>query len=205
MAKEIKKEKIEIEIPSDMVKEGKPITIIKTNDRNEEYVLSNYQLNNEELDLSQQQEFAEYNFNSNKHLIDKIIEEDKESYITSNEKITRLAKDIHRNVESVKDANAIIEYYINSNDLIGRALEIIQNNINTKYTLTFPTSEKKKDIKDIKRTEKYDNLEVILEAISARTKEYYLCQKNMQLESLLIKIKTLQLTLKKLILLNYHY
>lgn len=31
---------------------------------------------------------------------------------------------------------------------------------------------------DIKRTEKYDNLEVILEAISARTKEYYLCQKN---------------------------
>lgn len=157
MAKEIKKEKIEIEIPSDIVKEGKPITIIKTNDRNEEYVLSNYQLNNEELDLSQQQEFAEYNFNSNKHLIDKIIEEDKENYITSNEKITRLAKDIHRNVESVKDANAIIEYYINSNDLIGRALEIIQNNINTKYTLTFPTSEKKKDIKDIKRTEEIIN------------------------------------------------
>ena len=31
--KEIKKEKIEIEIPSDIVKEGKPITIIKTNDR----------------------------------------------------------------------------------------------------------------------------------------------------------------------------
>ena len=157
MAKEIKKEKIEIEIPSDMVKEGKPITIIKTNNRNEEYVLSNYQLNSEELDLSQQQEFAEYNFNSNKHLIDKIIEEDKENYITSNEKITRLAKDIHRNVESVKDANSIIEYYIKSNDLIGRALEIIQNNINTKYTLTFPTSEKKKDIKDIKRTEEIIN------------------------------------------------
>ena len=52
--------------------------------------------------------------------------------------MNRLAKNPQDDIDKVKRINEIARYYINSNDLVGKVYETIQNNINTQIKLDWP-------------------------------------------------------------------
>ncbi|MGL5646837.1 MAG: hypothetical protein ACRDDY_03215, partial [Clostridium sp.] len=52
--------------------------------------------------------------------------------------LENLAKNPQNDVKKIIKINGLVQYYINKDDLIGKVIEIIENNINTKYTIEFP-------------------------------------------------------------------
>lgn len=57
---------------------------------------------------------------------------------TDEKELKQLGQNTQNNIEKVKRINEIARYYINTNDLIGKVYETIQNNINTNIKLDWP-------------------------------------------------------------------
>jgi hypothetical protein len=54
------------------------------------------------------------------------------------DELTSLAQNTQVNIEKIKKINGIVKYYINKEDLIGRVVETIENNINTNFKIDYP-------------------------------------------------------------------
>lgn len=118
-----------------------------------EYILSELDNKNEFEMSSDYVDKATYDFTKTKHIYNQIIDNDNSSYVTTSEQICNLAKNPQNSIDKVLTINGIIKYYINKDDLIGRVVEIIENNVNTNFKLDYPYKPKTK--KDTKIFEEY--------------------------------------------------
>lgn len=111
-----------------------------------------------EFEVSQGQfndylQLAEYDVEKLSHLYDRLLIKDNNEYITTPEQICNLAKNTQTSLEKVIKINGIIQYYLNKSDLMGKTYEILENNINTNFTINYPLvggvnkSIKKKELK----------------------------------------------------------
>lgn len=129
---------------------------MKITNLNGNYILS--ELNNGGLDelSSNYVDKATYDFAKIKHIYNSVIEQDSNSFVTTSEEISSLAKNTQNDINKIIKINGIIRYYINKEDLIGRVVEIIENNVNVNYSLNYNYIPKNK--KDIKIFEEYKKL-----------------------------------------------
>lgn len=118
------------------------------------YVFSELE-NKEDISLSNYVEQSTYDVEKVKHIYDKILDNDNNSYVTTSQELSNLAKNTQKDVDKVIKINGIIKYYINKEDLIGRVVEIVENNVNTNYDLNYTYKPEKK--KDVKLFEQYKN------------------------------------------------
>lgn len=51
------------------------------------------------------------------------------------ERLSCLSENAQNNLDKILELNSIIEYYINTDDLIGRVIETVENNTNKSYTI----------------------------------------------------------------------
>lgn len=77
------------------------------------------------------------------HVYSKVLDKEQTSFITNPEEIKNLAKNTQMSLKKVQKINGIAKYYINKEDLIGRVVETIENNINVNYKVNYPKINKK--------------------------------------------------------------
>ena len=125
-----------ISLSIDELKDGDSIKIVRNG---ENYIATpsaefsdDYKVNNNVV------EQATYNFKTVTNHYGKDINEDSGSYIVTPEQLSNLAKSSQTDVDKIDKINGIIRYYINKDDLIGRVVETIENNVNTNYSYSFP-------------------------------------------------------------------
>ena len=102
---------------------------------------------------------ATYDASKVESIFDRNVREDSSTYETTLDELSNLAKNTQNDKDKVTKLNGIIQYYMNKEDVIGRVVETVSNNVNTDYSLSFPVLEstKKKDGKKYKEmTEFYD-------------------------------------------------
>lgn len=133
-----------------------------TNLGGENYVLSELDTankNESEGFASNYIEQATYDFKKQKHIYNASIEKEHGSYITTQQQLTNLAKNTQRDINKILKINGIVRYYMNEDDLIGRVIETIENNINTNYSIDYPKiALKPKSKKEKKMCEEIANL-----------------------------------------------
>lgn len=129
---------IKADIPK--IEDGKSVKITNLNGNYVMSELDSYSDNN----IINFVEEATFNADKVKHLYDKILENDTSSFVTTSEEISNLAKNTQSSVDKVIKINGIIKYYINKEDLIGRVVEIIENNVNTNYSMNYSYKAKNK-------------------------------------------------------------
>ena len=56
------------------------------------------------------------------------------------ERLSCLSENAQNNLDKILELNSIIEYYINTDDLIGRVIETVENNTNRSYTIKKKTN-----------------------------------------------------------------
>lgn len=56
------------------------------------------------------------------------------------ERLSYLCENAQNNLDKILELNSIIEYYINTDDLIGRVIETVENNTNRSYTIKKKTN-----------------------------------------------------------------
>jgi hypothetical protein len=145
-----KKEKttISVEVANDILKTEQPFTVVPN--ANKEYTVfsTTHVKDDNELDFEQ----ASYNFGTNQHLIDKIVQIESSAYPTSIEEINNLSQNTQNDVDKIIRINKLIRYYANKNDLVGIVIGTIENNVNTNYKITYPklpdNIKKKNKLKD---------------------------------------------------------
>lgn len=121
---------IEAKIP--VMDNGEAMKIVKVND---DYVLCELGENEKNV-LSIEQ--ASYDADRLEHLYGMIIKEDSASYSTTPEELSNLAKNTQFDKDKIIKINSIIQYNVNKEDIIGKVVEIIENNINTNFTVNYP-------------------------------------------------------------------
>lgn len=137
---------IEANIP--VLESGQKI-VISNIDGN--YIASEFEVHQGQFDDYLQ--LAEYDVEKLSHLYDRLLIKDNNEYVTTPEQISSLAKNTQTNLEKIIKINGIIQYYLNKSDLIGKTYEILENNINTNFTINYPLvgginkSAKKKELK----------------------------------------------------------
>lgn len=154
MPKKKKKKKVEVDVSE--LKNGK--TKVLTN-INGNYVLS--EINNEELKegtFNTGLDTAALNFLSNEHLYNKVLQSEGGAYVTTYDELLELAKNPQSDIDKIIKINSIIQYYVNKDDIIGRVVEVIENNINTSYSLNYPNLPNKRGVKKNK-----ERVETIIE------------------------------------------
>lgn len=87
---------------------------------------------------------ATYDMERVQHIYSQILDNDTSSYVTTLDEISSLAKNTQNSIEKILKINGIVKYYINKEDLMGKVVEIIENNINTNYSLNYPYNPKAK-------------------------------------------------------------
>lgn len=130
---------IEVDVNSLKDGESKVLTNINGN-----YVLSEKN-NIEYADYSNQIESASFDFLRTQHLYNKVIEMENSSYVTSFDDLLELAKNPQNDLSKINKINGICQYYVNKDDIIGKVVEVIENNINTNYTINYPNLPKNED------------------------------------------------------------
>ena len=95
---------------------------------------------------------ATYDASKVESIFDRNVREDSSTYETTLDELSNLAKNTQNDKDKVTKLNGIIQYYMNKEDVIGRVVETVSNNVNTDYSLSFPVLEstKKKDGKKYK-------------------------------------------------------
>jgi hypothetical protein len=94
---------------------------------------------------------SEYNFNSMYHIEKKYMSlETSFNTIVSDEELKNLAINTQNSISKIKKINQVAKYYINSDDIVGKVHETIENNVNPKIKLNFPNikGRNKQKIKD---------------------------------------------------------
>lgn len=115
-------------------------------------------VNEEKAQFSSGIEQATYDFQRQEHLITRLVTQEGSTYVTTISEIQELAKNTQNDIEKIKKINSIVQYYVNQDDVIGRVVELIENNINTEYKINFPMLPKGRSQGKFK-----DNLELIVD------------------------------------------
>lgn len=130
-------ELVEMDLSSLKSGESKVLSNINGN-----YVLS--ELDNGFIDINGALNLAAYDFDKSEHLYSKIIKEEYKTYVVTQEDLDNLAKNTQNDIDKIIKINGLVQYYMNKDDLMGKVVEIIENNVNTKYTLEYPNVQAKK-------------------------------------------------------------
>lgn len=125
---------IEANIP--VLESGQKI-VISNIDGN--YIASEFEVHQGQFDDYLQ--LAKYDVEKLSHLYDRLLIKDNNEYVTTPEQISSLAKNTQTNLEKIIKINGMIQYYLNKSDLIGKTYEILENNINTNFTINYPLVE----------------------------------------------------------------
>lgn len=139
---ENKQETITANIP--IIEKGESVLLTNVDGN---YVISEIEKNKSSfenyIDLSN------YDARKIEHLYDRLLENETTSYMTTSDELASLAKNTQSNIDKIVKINGIVKYNINKNDIVGRLVEVIENNLNTNYSINFPTikSAKKKELK----------------------------------------------------------
>lgn len=142
MAKKGKK----IEIDVSELKDGKNKILSNINGN---YVLSDPTTEISENNFKNGIEAASFDFLRNEHLYNKVLQSDSAAYVTTFDELLDLAKNPQNDITKIVKINSIIQYYANKDDIIGKVIEIVENNINTNYSINFPNlPNKKKKVKE---------------------------------------------------------
>jgi len=139
------KDKIEITIPVLEEGEGRKLVNVGGN-----YILAELSSTNNQYECSDNYvQQATYDSEKLTHTYSKMIEKESSSYVTTPEKLSSLAQNTQSNINKIIEVNGIVKYYVNKEDLIGRVVETIENNINTNYSVNYPSipNAKKKEQK----------------------------------------------------------
>lgn len=145
-----KKEKtiISVEVANEILDASQPITLVPNENKEYTAFASTHVKTGDELDFEQ----ASYNFSTNQHLINKIVQNENHCYSTSIEDLNMLARGTQNNIDKVLKINSLIKYYANKNDLVGIVIGTIENNVNTNYKISYPklpdNVKKKNKLKD---------------------------------------------------------
>jgi hypothetical protein len=131
---ESQNQKIDLTIPILAEGETKQISNLGGN-----YILS-------DIDASTQKDYfnaeyierATYDMRRLENIYSTVLDKQTSSYITTMDELTSLAQNTQVNIEKIKKINGIVKYYINKEDLIGRVVETIENNINTNFKIDYP-------------------------------------------------------------------
>lgn len=131
---ESQNQKIDLTIPILAEGETKQISNLGGN-----YILS-------DIDTSTQKDYfnaeyierATYDMRRLENIYSTVLDKQTSSYITTMDELTSLAQNTQVSIEKIKKINGIVKYYINKEDLIGRVVETIENNINTNFKVDYP-------------------------------------------------------------------
>lgn len=128
---------------------------MKVTNLNGNYVLS--EMSKSDIGLSNFDYVAKSTYDTRKvqHIYNQVLDNEVSSFVTTAEELSSLAKNTQNHIDKVIKINGIIKYYINKDNLIGRVVEIIENNINNKYSINYNYVPKNK--KDTKIFEEYKN------------------------------------------------
>lgn len=151
-------QKIDLTIPVLAEGEAKQVSNIGGN-----YILS-------DIDTSTKKDYfnadyiqrATYDAQRLEHIYSTVLDKQTSSYITTMDELTTLAQNTQTNLEKIKKINGIVKYYINKEDLVGRVVETIENNINTNYKISYPSNKSKKGTKLKKELKMEDELKVVI-------------------------------------------
>lgn len=158
---ESKIQKIDLTIPVLAEGEAKQVSNIGGN-----YVLSDIDSSNKEDYFDANYiERATYDAQRLRHIYSTVLDKETISYVTNMNELTSLAQNTQTDIEKIKKINGIVKYYINKEDLIGRVVETIENNINTNYTINYPTGSGsgKKGIKLKKELKMEEELKTLID------------------------------------------
>lgn len=152
-------QKIDLTIPILAEGETKQVSNIGGN-----YILS-------DIDTSSKKDYfdseyierATYDMRRLEHIYSQVLDKQTSSYITTMEELASLAKNTQSDIEKIKKINGIVKYYINKEDLIGRVVETIENDINTNYRIDYPSSKGKKGTKLKKELKMEEELKTLIE------------------------------------------
>lgn len=103
------------------------------------YVLS--QNRNTEIKESQFANYVNISQKSSKeigYLYDRILSQETSSYSTTQSELSSLAQNTQTDIDKIIKINGIVKYNVNRDDIIGKTIEVIENNINTRYTMVYP-------------------------------------------------------------------
>lgn len=121
------------------------------------------------IDKAYRESLSTYSDTRDSHLYSHILDNENNNSITSLEEICDLAKNTQINKNKVIKINGIVKYYINKEDLIGRVVETIENNINTNYSLNYSyipkTKKDKKHFEEVKSIFDKFNKQINIEKI----------------------------------------
>lgn len=149
MAKKKKKKSIQLDVGS--FKDGQAKALVNVNGN---FILTDLNINNkanEYASLTNEVESASLVFDRTQNLYSRIIETEEASYVTTTDDLLKLAQNTQNDIDKIIEINGIAQYYINKDDIIGKVIEIINNNVNTNYKNNFPNlSVEDKDQKELK-------------------------------------------------------
>lgn len=134
MPKKKEKTTISVEVANEILDSSQPITLVPTENNEYKVFATTHIKDDNELDFEQ----ASYNFSTDKHLIDKIVNNNNASYNVTPEELNNLAQGTQNDINKVIKINELIKYYANKNDLVGIVIGTIENNVNTNFKISFP-------------------------------------------------------------------
>lgn len=155
MSEEFKKPPI-VDLSMPELEKGQSMKITNIGDN---YVLSELETSQDEQSFgSDYVRQATYDFEKLNHTYSRLLDKESSTYVTSTEELTNLAKNTQNSLNKILKINGIVKYYINKEDLIGRVIETIENNVNVNFKVNYPNialnATKKKELKMIDEIQK---------------------------------------------------
>lgn len=153
-------QKIDLTIPILAEGEAKQVSNIGGN-----YILSDIETSDKKDYFNAEYiERATYDMRRLEHIYSQVLDKQTSSYITTMEELASLAQNTQSSIDKIKKINGIVKYYINKEDLIGRVVETIENDINVNYKVDYPSASKgKKGTKLKKEVKMEEELKVVID------------------------------------------
>nr|DAW63526.1 MAG TPA: hypothetical protein [Caudoviricetes sp.] len=125
--------RIQLDVPE--IPLGESMTLSNING---EYILSEQQIETSDVDgynLSFEQ--ATIDFKRTENMLSKVLEVESSTFVTTAKELQNLAQNTQNNLDKIIKINGLVKYYINKDDLIGKVVETIENNVNTSFKLNY--------------------------------------------------------------------
>lgn len=129
-----KKKKIEVDVSDFKNGENRIISCVDGN-----YIMAEMHKSDERLGYTNNILEAEFDFTRNEHLYNRVLSVESSTYITTSSELIELAKNTQNDIDKIVKIGGIVQYYVNKNDIIGRVIEVIDNNVNTEYKINYPS------------------------------------------------------------------
>lgn len=124
--------RIQLDVPE--IPMGESMTLSNING---EYILSEQQIETASDNYNLSFEQATIDFKRTENQLSKVLETESTTFVTNTKDIQDLAKNTQNNIDKVVKINGLVKYYINKDDLIGKVVETIENNVNTSFKLNY--------------------------------------------------------------------